>query len=142
MRQKLTLITLGVQDIRRSVKFYEEGLKWKRAKQSMEDLILYPLGGITLALHPVSALSDDVTLPYAPSDFSGMTFSINAKSETEVEAIIREAELAGASIVKQPQKVFWGGYSSYFKDPDGYVFEVAYNPFWNLDEMDNLDWKE
>lgn len=138
MRQKLNLITLGVQDIRRSVKFYEEGLKWKRAKQSMDDLILYPLGGISLALYPVSALSEDVTIPFQSSDFSGLTFSLNTKSESEVDACMREAEMAGAVIVKNAQKVFWGGYSGYFKDPDGYLFEIAFNPFWELDENDNL----
>jgi catechol 2,3-dioxygenase-like lactoylglutathione lyase family enzyme len=138
MRQKINLITLGVHDIRRSVKFYEEGLKWTRAKQSMDDLIIYPLGGITLTLYPVSALSDDVTIPYQSSDFSGLTFSLNAKSEAEVDAFMREAEMAGAIIVKPAQKVFWGGYSGYFKDPDGYLFEIAFNPFWKLDENDNL----
>jgi uncharacterized protein len=138
MRQKLNLITLAVADLERSLQFYEKGLGWKKSEKSTEDLALFPLGGITLALYPGEELAKDVTINYQPSTFSGITFSYNGKSEKEVDEVLARARQSGAIIIKSAQKVFWGGYSGYFKDPDGYVFEVAYNPFWELDENDNL----
>lgn len=138
MRQKLHLITLGVDDFEKSVNFYEKGLGWKKSDKSMDGLALFPLGGITLALHPRKDLADDATLPYEPTQFSGLTISYNARSEKEVDEVLKEVEKLGATIIKPAQKVYWGGYSSYFKDLDGYLFEVAYNPFWELDENDNL----
>lgn len=138
MRQKLNLITLGVNDFEKSVAFYEKGLGWKRSDKSVDELTLFPLGGITLALHPKEELAKDVTLSYQPSQFYGITISYNAKSEQEVNEILNHITSIGGTIIKPAQKVFWGGYSGYFKDPDGYLFEVAYNPFWELDENDNL----
>jgi uncharacterized protein len=138
MRQKLNLITLGVDDFERSVNFYEKGLGWKRSEKSMDGLALFPLGGITLALYSRQELADDATLTYRPIEFAGLTLSYNAKSEKEVDDVLKEVQALGAIIIKPAQKVFWGGYSGYFKDLDGHVIEVAYNPFWELDESDNL----
>ncbi len=138
MRQKLNLITLGVDDFERALAFYEKGLGWKKSDKSMDGLALFPLGGMTLALHPRHELADDTTLKYQPTELSGMTISYNAKSEKEVDEVLKKVKALGAKIVKPAQNVFWGGYSGYFKDLDGYLFEVAYNPFWPLDENDNL----
>jgi catechol 2,3-dioxygenase-like lactoylglutathione lyase family enzyme len=138
MRQKLNLITLGVDDFEKSVNFYEKGLGWKRSAASVEGLALFPLGGITLALHPRKDLAEDSTLEYQPSSFSGLTISYNAKSAQEVDEVLALVVKLGATVVKPAQKVYWGGYSGYFKDLDGYLFEVAHNPFWELDENDNL----
>lgn len=138
MRQKLNLITLGVADLHKALNFYETGLGWKRSEKSVEDLVLFPLGGITLALYPKHTLAEDVTIAYQPSAFYGLTLSYNAKSEREVDEIMKTVAKLGATVVKPAQKVFWGGYSAYFKDLDGYVFEVAFNPFWELDDKDNL----
>jgi len=138
MRQKLNLITLGVDDFEKSVNFYEKGLGWKKSEKSVDGLALFPLGGIILALHPRNELADDTTLKYQPSEFSGLTISYNAKSEKEVDDIFIQVVKLGATIVKPAQKVYWGGYSGYFKDLDGHLFEVAFNPFWELDENDNL----
>lgn len=137
MRQKFTLITLGVQDVSKSEDFYQK-LGWKKSKQSMEHYPLFPLGGIVLGLYPLEKLAEDTTLPYEKSIFSGITISYNAKSEIEVDEVLQKVAELGATIVKPAQKVFWGGYSGYFKDLDGYLFEVAYNPFWELDKNDNL----
>lgn len=137
MRQKLNLITLGVKDFDRSLGFYE-GLGWKKSKHSKEDMALFPLGEIVLALYPLAELAADAQLEYTPSSFSGISLSFNARSEQEVTDILEEAVKLGGSLVKPGQKVFWGGFSGYFKDPDGYLFEVAYNPFWELDENGNL----
>lgn len=138
MRQKLNLITLGTLDFEKSVRFYEGGLGWKKSEKSMDGLALFNLGGIVLALHPIQELADDATLPYQPSTFSGLTISHNTTSEKEVDEILAKVEKLGATIVKPAQKVYWGGYSGYFKDLDGYLFEVAYNPFWELDKHHNL----
>lgn len=137
MRQKLNLITLGVSDFAASLRFYES-LGWKKSDKSIDNLALFPLGGMTLCLHPKNELAEDTTLAYQPSAFSGITISYNARSEKEVDEVLEAVVKAGGTIVKPAQKVYWGGYSSYFKDPDGYLFEVAYNPFWELDENDNL----
>lgn len=138
MRQKINLITLGVDDFDRAVDFYEKGLGWKKSDKSVESLAVFPLGGIVLALHPRHELSEDVTIEYEPTAFSGLTLSYNAKSEKEVDEVLAHVASLGATIIKPAQKVYWGGYSGYFKDLDGYVFEVAYNPFWPLDDQDNL----
>ena len=137
MRQKLNLITFGVDDFERSLNFYE-GLGWKKSDKSMDGLALFPLGGMVLALHPRHELAEDTTLNYQPSEFSGLTISYNARSEEEVNDILEQVAKLGGTIIKPAQKVYWGGYSGYFKDPDGHLFEVAYNPFWELDDNDNL----
>lgn len=138
MRQKLNLITLGVSDLNRSIDFYEKGLGWKRSEASLEGMILFPLGGITLALYPRKELADDATVKNTTTGFSGITLSYNAKSESEVDIVLKEVAQLGATIIKPAQVVFWGGYSGYFKDPDGHIFEVAFNPFWEFDDQDNL----
>lgn len=138
MRQKLNLITLGVNDFEKSVNFYEKGLGWNKSKASQDDLALFPLGGIILALYPRQKLADDIIINNSKSEFSGITFSYNAKTEKEVDEVLNEVEKLGAKIIKPAQKVFWGGYSGYFKDLDGHLIEVAYNPFWEFDDNDNL----
>ncbi len=138
MRQKLNLITLGVDNFEKALAFYEKGLGWKKSDKSMDGLALFSLGGIVLALHPRQELADDTTLNYQPTEFSGLTISYNAKSEKEVDDVLKQVEKLGAAIIKAAQKVYWGGYSGYFKDLDGHLFEVAHNPFWELDENDNL----
>lgn len=131
------MITLGVRDFQKSLAFYE-GLGWKQSKYSQEEYVLFPLGGIVLGLYPLKSLEQDTMLRYQASSFAGVTISYNARSEEEVDAVLEEAKRLGATIVKPAQKVFWGGYSGYFKDLDGYLFEVAFNPFWPMDSEDNL----
>ncbi|MCC6691562.1 MAG: VOC family protein [Bacteroidia bacterium] len=138
MKQKLNLITLGVENFQKSLAFYESGFGWKKSDKSLDGLALFDLGGIILALHPRNELAKDVTLAYQPTTFSGLTISHNTKSEKEVNDILEKVEKLGATIVKPAQKVYWGGYSGYFKDLDGHLFEVAYNPFWGLDENGNI----
>ncbi len=138
MRQKLNLITLGVSDFEKAVNFYEKGLGWKKSSASAEELAVFPLGGIVLALHSRAALAEDAMVSASGAGFSGITISYNAKSEEEVDQVLEKVKSLGATIIKPAQKVFWGGYSGYFKDLDGHLFEVAHNPFWELDENDNL----
>ena len=134
----MNLITLGVSDFEKSVNFYEQGLGWKKSPASVEGLALFPLGGIVLALHPRTALAEDVGVDPHSSGFSGLTLSYNARTENEVNEVMAKVKSLGATIVKPAQKVYWGGYSGYFNDLDGHLIEVAHNPFWELDENDNL----
>jgi predicted lactoylglutathione lyase len=138
MRQKLNLITLGVDDFEKSLNFFEKGLGWKKSSASQGDVALFSLGGIVLGLYPKKELAQDATVNAEGSGFPGITLSYNAKSEKEVDDVLKQVESLGATIVKPAQKVFWGGYSGYFKDFDGHLFEVAYNPFWEFDENDNI----
>jgi hypothetical protein len=101
-------------------------------------LALFPLGGIIMALYPAKLLAEDATVSDKGSGFPGITLSFNAKSEKEVDEVLKEVKKLGAKIIKPAQKVFWGGYSGYFKDLDGHIIEVAYNPFWELDENNNI----
>src|SRR6202008_2789946 len=100
MRQKLNLITLGVDDFEKSLSFYEKGLGWKKSEKSMGDFALFPLGGITLALYPRKELAVDVTVEYQPTTFSGLALAYNAKSEKEVDEVLAKVETLGATIIK------------------------------------------
>ena len=134
MRQKLTLITLGVRDLRKSLEFYENGLGWKRLPQSMDELPLFRLGGMVLSLYGWSHLADDATLDPQGSGFRGITLAYNAVSREEVDAVFAQLHRIGADVVKPPQDVFWGGHSGYFADLDGHLWEVAWNPYFTLNE--------
>ncbi|MBL7817175.1 MAG: VOC family protein [Saprospiraceae bacterium] len=138
MRQKFNIVTLGVNDFQKSVDFYEKGLGWEKSSASQGDIAFFSLGGIVLSLYPRHLLAEDATVDAQSSGFSGITIAYNAKSETEVDEVLAEVQKIGATLVKPAQKVFWGGYSGYFKDLDGHLFEVAYNPFLEMDGNDNL----
>ena len=138
MRQKLNIITLGVKDLQKAINFYEKGLDWKKSSSSNENIVFFTLGGMVLSLYPRNLLADDVAVSDEPTGFSGITLGHNCKDEKEVDQVLTQVERLGATIIKPAQKVFWGGYSGYFKDLDGHLFEVAFNPFWEFDERDNV----
>ena len=138
MNQHLHLITLGVRDFERSRKFYTETLGWEPASNSSDEITFFQAGGVILALYPREKLAEDALTSPEGGGFAGVTLAYNAASEQEVDEIIRDLGAKGVPIAKQPQKVFWGGYSSYFVDPDGFYWEVAYNPFFPFDESGNL----
>ena len=134
MKQHLHIVTLGVRDLDVSRKFYTDILGWKLSSASNEGITFIQAGGVVLALFPREELAKDATVESKGSGFTGFTLAHNAQSESEVDEIIAELKSKDVKIVKEPQKVFWGGYSSYFADPDGYLWEVAYNPFFPFDE--------
>jgi catechol 2,3-dioxygenase-like lactoylglutathione lyase family enzyme len=138
MNQHLHLVTLGVRDFEKSKRFYTETLGWEPVRASGEDTIFIQAGGIVISLYPREKLADDAQVSPEGNGFAGFTLAYNAQSETEVGEIIRDLKAKGVKILKEPQKVFWGGYSSYFADPDGNCWEVAYNPFFPFDENGNL----
>lgn len=138
MNQHLHIITLGVSDLERSVTFYRETLGWRPASATTDEVAFFQAGGVVLGLYPREKLAADATVAAAGSGFAGVALAFNARSEREVDETVRDLEARGARIVKRPQKAFWGGYSAYFADPDGYLWEVAHNPFFPYDEKGNL----
>jgi uncharacterized protein len=129
MKPRISMITLGVDDLQKATRFYEEGLGFPKYKTSSDDVTFFNLNGTWLGLYGREALAEDAQVSPAGSGFSGVTLAHNVASEAEVDAVITAAMAAGATLAKEAQKVFWGGYSGYFKDPDGHLWEVAYNPF-------------
>jgi hypothetical protein len=138
MNQHLHLITLGVRDFERARQFYADTLGWKSAAASQDDVAFFQAGGVVLAIYPREKLAEDALTPPEGSGFSGVTLAYNAASEAEVDEIIADLKSKGVKIIKPPQKAFWGGYSSYFADPDDFRWEVAYNPFFEFDAQGNL----
>jgi catechol 2,3-dioxygenase-like lactoylglutathione lyase family enzyme len=129
MEKRITIITLGVADLQISANFYENILGWKRSPMSSENIVFFELNGVFLSLYERVALAEDATVDAAGSGFKGFTLAHNVGSQKEVDDLINDLRNKGVTIVKEPQKVFWGGYSSYFADPDGTLWEVAFNPF-------------
>ncbi|MCB1387079.1 MAG: VOC family protein [Nitratireductor sp.] len=130
---RISLITLGVSDMARSRAFYE-ALGWKVAAPSNDSVTFFQGRGIVLGLFGHDALAEDAGVEIAPMpDFRGVSLAYNCRSEAEVDQAFEHAKACGAKPLKPPQKVFWGGYSGYFADPDGHLWEVAHNPFAPLD---------
>ena len=133
MEQRITFMTLGVNDLKTSIDFYENKFGWKRSEMSNDNLILYQLNGIHIALYSREELAKDATIDSQGNGFKGFTISYNVWSEKEVDDLINSLKNKGVKVVKEPQKVFWGGYSSYVADPDGNLWEIAYNPYLKKD---------
>ena len=128
--QRVTLITLGVRDLARSRAFYR-ALGWEPARE-MEEVSFFQMQGSALALFGIEDLAADQCRPVGELGTGAVTLAQNFGSEAEVDAAWRRALQAGSTVVKVPQRASWGGYSGYFADPDGHVWELAMNPFWPL----------
>ncbi|WP_404451378.1 VOC family protein [Virgibacillus necropolis] len=138
---RLNLLTLGVEDIGKSLKFYRDGLGFGTSENSESPVVVFfNNAGTKLALYPINELAKDINKnePPVKGNFSGITLAYNAKTAEEVDEVMEQAKKAGATIVKPPERVFWGGYSGYFADPDGYHWEVAFGDNWEFDENDML----
>ncbi|GAA3551511.1 VOC family protein [Zobellella aerophila] len=122
------MITLGVRDLARSVEFYQQGLGFPRLA-SPPSVAFFTLSGSWLGLYGRDALAEDAGVPAEGSGFAGFSLAHNVASPEQVDELLEQAVAAGGKLVKPGQKVFWGGYSGYFADPDGYLWEVAHNPF-------------
>lgn len=138
MKQHLHIVTLGVRDLEVSRKFYTETLGWKPSTASNDGITFIQAGGVVLALFLREELAKDALVLAEGDGFTGFTLAHNVNSEKEVDDVIADLKSKGVTITKEPQKMFWGGYSSYFADPDGYLWEVAYNPFFPFDKNGNL----
>jgi catechol 2,3-dioxygenase-like lactoylglutathione lyase family enzyme len=133
MNPRISTITLGVSDIEKSLAFYRDGLGFPTHNYKPgDDNIMFRLYGTWLGLYPRDKLAADATVPQIGSGFRAFTLSHNVSSKLAVDRLFREAVAVGATPVKSPQDVFWGGYSGYFADPDGHLWEVAWNPFTDL----------
>ncbi len=136
---RISIITLGVRDLAASVRFYQ-ALGWRRSSESNDDISWFVTADSALGLFPHDELAADAMVPAGePGGFRGVTLAINLGSPAEVDAAMQAAVAAGASVVKPPQKVFWGGYSGYFADPDGHLWELAHNPNFQLTASGQLD---
>lgn len=138
MEQRLSLVTLGVEDLARSRQFYQQGLGWQPSSASTDDVVFFQLGGMALGLYGKASLAEDAHLPNGGHGFGGITLAYNARTREDVDAVIKLAEQAGARVLKAPEDVFWGGYSGYFADPDGYPWEVAWNPHFAINPDGSL----
>jgi catechol 2,3-dioxygenase-like lactoylglutathione lyase family enzyme len=128
MQPRISLITLGVRDFTRAVRFYRDGLGWPLSSMSQDDVAFFRTGGTVLALFPRDKLAEDANLPPDGSGFGGITLAHNVRERAEVDAALERAFAAGARILKPAQDAFWGGYHGYFADLDGYPWEVAWGP--------------
>lgn len=133
MEQRLSLVTLGVADLARARRFYEDGLGWQRGNAE-EGVAFYQMPGMIFALWSRADLAADAGIADSGAVFSGQALAYNARDRDEVDAVLGEAAAAGGVIVKPAHETFWGGYSGYFADPDGHLWEVAHNPFWTIGE--------
>jgi len=138
MKPRITLITLGVDDLERSLRFYRDGLGLATegiiGKEFEHGAVAFfeLSGGLKLALWPRASIAHDTGLPASPRSPTEFTIAHNVSSSSEVDTVMAEAEKAGATVVKAAQKTFYGGYAGYFQDPDGHLWEVAWNPQWKV----------
>ncbi len=133
MEQRLSLITLGVADLERSREFYER-LGWRRSMAKAEGVVFFQAGGMALALFPRSELAKDAKIAPEGSGFGGIALAYNTRTREEVDAVLAEAQAAGGTLLKAGEEAFWGGYSGYFADLDGFPWEVAWNPSFRMME--------
>src|ERR1043165_433656 len=138
MEPRISLITLGVTDLPRSIRFYRDGLGFATKAKESDSVAFFSTAGTRLALYPLDKLAEDIgpeIRPAAPvAGFSGITLAHNVRNKEDVAPVLELAQKAGGRIIKPAQDVFWGGHSGYFADPDGHYWEVAWNPHSPLDE--------
>jgi hypothetical protein len=141
VEQRISLITLGVAEMQRAVDFYGGVVGWK-PEASPPGVVFFDLNGLVFALWPHDELAKDmgITADIVPA-YRGYSLAHNVRSEAEVDAIFARLRANHATILKPPQKAFWGGYSGYFSDPDGHTWEIAYNPFWTIQKDGRVSMK-
>ncbi len=133
MEQRITLITLGVRDLEKSTAFFER-LGWRRSLREAVGVTFFQCGCIAVSLFPRPELAKDAGVSPHGEGFGGFAIAYNTRMKEDVDTVLVEAKFAGAEIVKPAQEAFWGGYSGYFRDLDGHLWEVAWNPGFVLDE--------
>lgn len=127
--QRITLLTLGVADLAAARHFYEDIFGWEASPASNEAIRFYPLpGGLHLSVYGREALAEDAEVSATGSGFRGFSLAYNTRSQQEVDDIMANLATKGVRIVKKARQVFWGGYSGYIADPDGHLWEIAFNP--------------
>jgi predicted lactoylglutathione lyase len=140
MEPRVSIIPLGVADLTRSREFYER-LGWRRSMAKAEGIVFLQTGGMALALYPRVELAKDVNVAKVRSGgdkFRGITVAYNARNRADIDSVLKEAEAEGAKVLKPAQVAFWSGYSGYFPDPDGFRWEVAWNPCFPVAENGSI----
>ncbi len=135
MEQRLSMITLAVADLDRAVAFYQNVVGWQ-AVPGPPGIAFFDLGGLVFSLYPLAEMVKEWPGQAKNDDdmaSGGFTLAHNVRSKADVDGIFARLREKGATILKQPEEVFWGGYSGYFADPDGHAFEVAHNPHWRIE---------
>ena len=133
MKPRISLITLGVHDLKRAIQFYRDGLGLPEYETDSDEVAFFKMEGAWLSLFPRASLAHDIGIADdSKGGFSGITLAHNVASQEAVDQVLEQAVAAGAELIKPAEKVFWGGYSGYFRDPEGHYWEVAYNPFMDL----------
>ena len=132
MEQRLSLVTLGVADLERSIAFYRDVVGWS-PEPGPEGVAFFDLGAVVFGLYPHTDLAGEMKISeQRTGTYEGFSLAHNARSRKEVDAIFASLKAKGATILKEPEEMFWGGYSGYFADIDGHAWEVAFNPFWTV----------
>jgi len=137
MEQRVSIVTLGVADLKRSREFYER-LGWRPSPASNDHVVFFQAVGMALALFPRQELAKDANIAPDGHGFGGVALAYNARNRAEVDSVLEEALAAGGTLLKPAQEAFWGGCSGYFSDPDGFLWEVAWNPSFPLAEDGSL----
>ena len=143
MKPRISTITLGVANLPRAIRFYRDGLGFPTDAKEDASIAIFMTAGVRLALYPKKALAEDISkdVKLSPRGFGGITLAHNVSRKNEVAKVLALAKKAGAKIVKPAQDTFWGGYSGYFTDPDGYYWEVAWAPMCSFDRTGALIFK-
>jgi uncharacterized protein len=131
MEQRISLVTLGVRNLSASRRFYVDGLAWKPVWEN-EGIIFFQTGGMIFALFPRDQLAEDFQADPKTFGVAAMALAYNVRAKTEVDPLLKQAAAAGAKILKTAREASWGGYSGYFADPDGFAWEIAWNPAWRV----------
>ena len=137
MEQRLSIVTLGVADVAASRKFYEQ-LGWKASFVGDEQIAFFQAGSIVFSLYSLEEMSKEIGLSGGSSGCSNVALAYNVRRKEDVDTVLAEAEQAGTRLLKPAEEKFWGGYAGYFADPEGYAWEVAWNPGFELTEDDSL----
>ncbi len=138
MKPRLSIVTLGVSDLKQSREFYKNALDWNPANGSDDKIVFYNHGGIVFSLYPLNGLAEDANISPTRSGFSGVSLAINLDSKEAIDELYKKVIANGAKPIVEPRETFWGGYDCYFADPDGHHWEIAWSPFWKYDEQGSL----
>lgn len=139
MEPRIHLITLGVRDFANAVRFYRDGLGWPLSRASVDDVAFFRLTGVVLALYPWDKLAADAGVPANGTGFRGVALAQNVRQREDVDLVLKQAVAAGATLVQPAHDAFWGGYTGYFADPEGYLWEIAWNPHFPFAEDGSLN---
>lgn len=137
MEQRLTIVGLGVSDLKTLTTFYETKFGWVKTEASNDTISFFQLNGILLSLYPREKLAEDAGVSPNGNGFNGLSLAYNTRTKSEVDELFELFEKRGVTIVKKPEDVFWGGYSGYVADPDRNLWEIAFNPYLAIDEEGN-----